>query len=154
MRIKKFERETGPLAPFWSKSRQFRAAKTNATSVATSSFSLLCFAFFPFLFYPQKKVLPPSPSLTKKNFGRVVKALDLKSNGFYPRRFEPCSQRVATIFNFVYYRCIPATFVDLNNEEHHIATKIGTNHFSIFILFYCNSLALFFLVFFFIKNIF
>ena len=98
MRIKKFERETGPLAPFWSKSRQFRAAKTNATSVATSSFSLLCFAFFPFLFYPQKKVLPPSPSLTKKNFGRVVKALDLKSNGFYPRRFEPCSQRVDKLF--------------------------------------------------------
>ena len=23
----------------------------------------------------------------------MVKALDLKSNGFYPRRFEPCSQR-------------------------------------------------------------
>ena len=25
--------------------------------------------------------------------GRVVKALDLKSNGVSPRRFEPCSQR-------------------------------------------------------------
>ena len=25
--------------------------------------------------------------------GRVVKALDLKSNGFYPRRFEPCQLR-------------------------------------------------------------
>ena len=25
--------------------------------------------------------------------GRVVKALDLKSNGIFPRRFEPCSQR-------------------------------------------------------------
>ena len=30
--------------------------------------------------------------------GRVVKALDLKSNGVSPRRFEPCSQR--TIFAF------------------------------------------------------
>ena len=27
--------------------------------------------------------------------GRVVKALDLKSNGIFPRRFEPCSQRDA-----------------------------------------------------------
>ena len=26
--------------------------------------------------------------------GRVVKALDLKSNGVFPRRFEPCSQRI------------------------------------------------------------
>ena len=26
--------------------------------------------------------------------GRVVKALDLKSNGIFPRRFEPCSQRI------------------------------------------------------------
>ena len=26
--------------------------------------------------------------------GRVVKALDLKSNGVSPRRFEPCSQRI------------------------------------------------------------
>ena len=26
--------------------------------------------------------------------GRVVKALDLKSNGIFPRRFEPCSQRL------------------------------------------------------------
>ena len=25
--------------------------------------------------------------------GRVVKALDLKSNGVFPRRFESCSQR-------------------------------------------------------------
>ena len=25
--------------------------------------------------------------------GRVVKALDLKSNGSFPRRFESCSQR-------------------------------------------------------------
>ena len=25
--------------------------------------------------------------------GRVVKALDLKSNGSFPRRFKPCSQR-------------------------------------------------------------
>ena len=26
--------------------------------------------------------------------GRVVKALDSKSNGIFPRRFESCSQRV------------------------------------------------------------
>ena len=26
--------------------------------------------------------------------GRVVKALDLKSNGIFPRKFEPCSQRI------------------------------------------------------------
>ena len=31
--------------------------------------------------------------------GRVVKALDLKSNGFYPRRFEPYSQRVNRTFD-------------------------------------------------------
>ena len=29
--------------------------------------------------------------------GRVVKALDLKSNGVSPRRFEPCSQRWLTL---------------------------------------------------------
>ena len=28
--------------------------------------------------------------------GRVVKALDLKSNGIFPRRFEPYSQRIVT----------------------------------------------------------
>ena len=39
--------------------------------------------------------------------GRVVKALDLKSNGIFPRRFEPCSQRekfcyhiLATLTNY------------------------------------------------------
>ena len=26
--------------------------------------------------------------------GRVVRALDLKSNGVFPRIFEPCSQRI------------------------------------------------------------
>ena len=29
--------------------------------------------------------------------GRVVKALDLKSNGNFPRRFEPCSQRIFVV---------------------------------------------------------
>ena len=29
--------------------------------------------------------------------GRVVKALDLKSNGIFPRRFEPCSQRIVLL---------------------------------------------------------
>ena len=40
--------------------------------------------------------------------GRVVKALDLKSNGVSPRRFEPCSQRIVFfLFLHVYvYRCI------------------------------------------------
>ena len=28
--------------------------------------------------------------------GRVVKALDSKSNGIFPRRFESCSQRIET----------------------------------------------------------
>ena len=32
--------------------------------------------------------------------GRVVKALDLKSNGVSPRRFEPCSQRFFFLFYF------------------------------------------------------
>ena len=32
--------------------------------------------------------------------GRVVKALDLKSNGVSPHRFEPCSQRFLTVGNF------------------------------------------------------
>ena len=31
--------------------------------------------------------------------GRVVKALDLKSNGVSPRRFEPCSQRYFLYFS-------------------------------------------------------
>ena len=30
---------------------------------------------------------------TKSCDGRVVKALDLKSNGIFPRRFKSCSQR-------------------------------------------------------------
>ncbi|KRX67825.1 hypothetical protein T09_6422 [Trichinella sp. T9] len=30
--------------------------------------------------------------------GRVVKALDLKSNGIFPRRFKSCSQRKFSIF--------------------------------------------------------
>ena len=30
--------------------------------------------------------------------GRVVKALDLKSNGVSPHRFEPCSQRIFNLF--------------------------------------------------------
>ena len=34
--------------------------------------------------------------------GRVVKALDLKSNGIFPRRFEPCSQRQC----FVLYKSV------------------------------------------------
>ena len=33
--------------------------------------------------------------------GRVVKALDLKSNGIFPRRFEPCSQRY--FFTFILF---------------------------------------------------
>lgn len=32
---------------------------------------------------------------TSSSDGRVVKALDLKSNGVSPRRFEPCSLRPA-----------------------------------------------------------
>ena len=32
--------------------------------------------------------------------GRVVKALDLKSNGVSPRRFEPCSRRYDVFFNW------------------------------------------------------
>ncbi|ETE65559.1 Histone-lysine N-methyltransferase, H3 lysine-79 specific, partial [Ophiophagus hannah] len=37
--------------------------------------------------------------------GRVVKALDLKSNGGSPRRFESCSQRVP--FLFCTFSCLP-----------------------------------------------
>ena len=29
--------------------------------------------------------------ISESQFGRVVKASDLKSDGFYPRRFKPCS---------------------------------------------------------------
>ena len=34
--------------------------------------------------------------------GRVVKALDLKSNGLCPRRFEPCRLRKSLCFEFIY----------------------------------------------------
>ena len=34
--------------------------------------------------------------------GRVVKALDLKSNGIFPRRFEPYSQRWAVLSSMVF----------------------------------------------------
>ena len=34
--------------------------------------------------------------------GRVVKALDLKSNGVSPRRFEPCSQRFLFLKVFLF----------------------------------------------------
>lgn len=43
--------------------------------------------------------------------GRVVKALDLKSNGVSPRRFEPCSQRGGFTFSF---RHLYALFCWLN----------------------------------------
>ena len=36
--------------------------------------------------------------------GRVVKAFDLKSNGFYPRRFESYSQRNKTVLPFLQIR--------------------------------------------------
>ena len=36
--------------------------------------------------------------LYKRCDGRVVKALDSKSNGIFPRRFEPCSQRIFSLF--------------------------------------------------------
>ena len=36
--------------------------------------------------------------------GRVVKALDLKSNGNFPRRFEPCSQRSIFFFRSIFGR--------------------------------------------------
>ena len=38
--------------------------------------------------------------------GRVVKALDLKSNGIFPRRFEPCSQRIFVLSCIVVVMCI------------------------------------------------
>lgn len=49
------------------------------------------------------KVSPPSYSLRSSD-GRVVKALDLKSNGVSPRRFEPCSlrKRVLQFFNLLH----------------------------------------------------
>src|SRR4029434_6838949 len=33
--------------------------------------------------------------------GRVVKALDLKSNGVSPRRVEPCSQRISVLLEIL-----------------------------------------------------
>ena len=38
-------------------------------------------------------MLPQTPSARRTCDGRVVKALDLKSSGIYPRRFESCSRR-------------------------------------------------------------
>ena len=34
--------------------------------------------------------------------GRVVKALDSKSNGIFPRRFESCSQRKLLVYHAFY----------------------------------------------------
>ena len=39
--------------------------------------------------------------------GRVVKALDLKSNGIFPRRFEPYSQRILFILQDYYKNVKP-----------------------------------------------
>ena len=36
-----------------------------------------------------------------RRFARVVKGLDLKSNGRCPRRFEPCSRRFVIIGDIV-----------------------------------------------------
>ena len=49
----------------------------------------------PFLFFGEdKKYADIHTRLEKRSCdGRVVKALDLKSNGIFPRRFEPYSQR-------------------------------------------------------------
>ena len=54
--------------------------------------------------------------------GRVVKALDLKSNGIFPRRFEPCRLRI--LFEWVVeLHCTYITFLG----------NIGfLNHFLIF----------------------
>ena len=42
--------------------------------------------------------------------GRVVKALDLKSNGVSPRRFEPCSQRY-------FYFLFPSTIIIISSSS-------------------------------------
>ena len=39
-------------------------------------------------------MLPQTPSACRTCDGRVVKALDLKSSGIYPRRFESCSRQI------------------------------------------------------------
>ena len=48
--------------------------------------------------------------------GRVVKALDLKSNGVSPRRFESCSQRPCFFFELFYVtRNIALEFAGIRN---------------------------------------
>ena len=45
----------------------------------------------------------------RRSRGRVVKAMDLKSIGFYPRRFESCRLRpnfFFSIFNIIFIRLI------------------------------------------------
>lgn len=55
--------------------------------------------------------------------GRVVKALDLKSNGVSPRRFEPCSQRqffLSSSFIFLTPNTVLCAFnkIDVNNQPY------------------------------------
>ena len=82
-------------------------------------FSFLLFIYFFFLenFYVERKgdkfvgclfnflsiYSFMSTALSISCDGRVVKALDLKSNGIFPRRFEPCSQRILFLFAIYYF---------------------------------------------------
>ena len=50
--------------------------------------------------------------------GRVVKALDLKSNGVSPRRFEPCLQRLLSILTLCAYILGRQIRVNLSWSEH------------------------------------
>ena len=45
--------------------------------------------------------------------GRVVKALDLKSNGIFPPRFEPYSQRIIFFFFFFFFFFVSSGLVCL-----------------------------------------
>ena len=59
--------------------------------------------------------------------GRVVKALDLKSNGIFPRRFEPYSQR-----DSFYTRCIGPAHIALrpcNTSPENVLLIIIRKHF-------------------------
>ena len=55
--------------------------------------------------------------------GRVVKALDLKSNGIFPRRFELCSQRILFSTWSLQVRIVTVMWKDVN--YHHIFLSGG-----------------------------
>ena len=58
----------------------------------------------------------------------MVKALDVKSNGIFPRRFEPCSQRIMHFSITVRYTCKFAIFFQKDTCADVVIVIVPTHH--------------------------